>query len=94
MNTGETEGFENLMTVVELHIKELNTTNLKIGPTIDLNEAQQYLGDMVQDVRAKLAQRLTELSEDSHLDHQNDAVLSQIESEPTRSSSSDYDAYF
>ncbi|ENX72345.1 hypothetical protein F884_00047, partial [Acinetobacter sp. CIP 102143] len=24
MNTGETEGFENLMTVVELHIKELN----------------------------------------------------------------------
>lgn len=26
MNTGETEGFENLMTVVELHIKELNTS--------------------------------------------------------------------
>lgn len=94
MNTGETEGFEKLMTVVELHIKELNTTNLEIGPTIDLNEAQQYLGDMVQDVREKLAQRLTELSEDSHLDHQNDAVLSPRESEPTRSSSSDYDAYF
>ena len=26
MNTGETEGFENLITVVELHIKELNTS--------------------------------------------------------------------
>ena len=33
MNTGETEGFENLITVVELHIKELNVNgNLKLTP--------------------------------------------------------------
>lgn len=40
MNTGETEGFENLITVVELHIKELNTSAFQnVFPDIGFHQS-------------------------------------------------------
>lgn len=43
MNTGETEGFENLITVVELHIKELNTSAFQnVFPDIGFHQIYIY----------------------------------------------------
>jgi hypothetical protein len=44
MNTGETEGFENLITVVELHIKELNTSAFQnVFPDIGFHQIERIL---------------------------------------------------